>query len=85
MIQGAEKSLTRSARSPATAATPPTPPPASLVPQHWTAAQALAVFECPHLMRHALWAAYGPQVQQAWRDQRVPEGPMPELDPGAPF
>lgn len=55
------------------------------MPQHWTAEQALAVFECLHAMRHALWAAYGPQVQQAWRDQLAPEGPVPDFDPHAPF
>ena len=74
--------MSASSRCSATAATAPL---ASLVPQHWTAEQALAVNECLHAMRHALWAAYGPQIQQAWRDQLVPEGPTPEFDPNDPF
>jgi hypothetical protein len=80
--------MSADSRCSATAATPlasPAPSPASLVPQHWTPEQALAVFECLHAMRHALWATYGPQVQQAWRDQLVPEGLTPELDPDDPF
>jgi len=55
------------------------------VPLHWTPEQALAVFECLRTMREALWAAYGPEVQQAWRDRLVPDGPMPDFDPDAPF
>jgi hypothetical protein len=58
---------------------------APAVPVHWTPEQALAVFECLHAMRQALWAAYGPQVQQAWRDQLMPDGQMPDVDPDAPF
>ena len=77
--------MSASSRCSATAATAATAPLASLVPQHWTAEQALAVNECLHAMRHALWAAYGPQIQQAWRDQLVPEGPTPEFDPNDPF
>jgi hypothetical protein len=63
-------------------------PPAAttpVVPAHWTPEQALAVFECLQALRQALWAAYGPQVQQAWRDQLVPDGPTPEFDPDEPF
>lgn len=55
------------------------------LPPHWTPEQALAVFECLQAMREALWDLYGPQVQQAWRDQLVQETPLPELDPDAPF
>ena len=55
------------------------------MPMHWTPEQALAVFECLQTLSEALWASYGPQVQQAWRDQLVPNGPMPEFDPDAPF
>ena len=65
---------------PASSATP-----APTVPLHWTPEQALAVFECLHAMRDALWAAYGPQVQQAWRDQLMPDGSMPDFDPDLPF
>ena len=63
------------------------PSPASelAVPLHWTPEQALAVFECLHALRQALWAAYGPQVQQAWCDQLTPDWPMPDFDPDAPF
>ena len=53
---------------------------AALIPRHWTPEQALAVFECLQALRHALWDAYGPQVQQAWREQLVPDGPAPEFD-----
>jgi hypothetical protein len=73
---------TRAARP---AATPPAPAPAPVVPLHWSAEQALAVFECLHAMRQALWQAYGPQVQQAWRDQLVTTTAMPEFDPDTPF
>jgi len=61
------------------------PAPAVVVPLHWTPAQALAVFECLQAMRQALWAVYGPQVQQAWRDQLVPDGLPPEFDQDEPF
>jgi hypothetical protein len=56
-----------------------------LVPTHWSPEQALAVFECLHALREALWLAYGPQVQQAWRDQLRPEQDLPWFDPDAPF
>jgi hypothetical protein len=42
---------------------------AAVVPKHWTPEQALAVAECLQAMRQALWDAYGPQMQQAWREQ----------------
>lgn len=72
------------ATSPSQPLTPPNAA-ASIVPLHWTPEQALAVFECLHVMRDALWTVYGPQVQQAWRDQLVPDGPPPEFDPDEPF
>lgn len=56
-----------------------------VVPTHWSPEQALAVFECLHAMRQALWAAYGTQVQQAWRDQLMPDGLPPEFDEDVPF
>ena len=65
--------------------TQPTAAPASIVPLHWTPAQALAVFECMQALREALSTVYAPQVQQAWRDQLVPDGPPPEFDPDEPF
>ena len=55
------------------------------VPSHWSPEQALAVFECLHALRSALWAVYGSQVQQAWCDQLVPDGPRPEFDSDEPF
>ena len=58
---------------------------ASLIPRHWTPEQALAVFECLQLLRQALWDSYGLQVQQAWREQLVPDGQPPEFDPDEPF
>jgi len=64
---------------------PPTSTAAAPIPRHWTPEQALAVFECLQLLRQALWDAYGPQVQQAWREQLVPDGHPPEFDPDAPF
>jgi hypothetical protein len=45
----------------------------------------LAVFECLQVLRQALWSAYGPEVQQAWREQLAPDGPLPEFDPDEPF
>lgn len=78
--------VSRSTATPASApASASTSAPVWQVPRHWTPEQALAVFECLHAMRQALWAAYGPEVQQAWRDQLVPAGPMPEFDPDDPF
>ncbi|MDC6168273.1 hypothetical protein [Paucibacter sp. XJ19-41] len=55
------------------------------MPAHWTPEQALAVAECLQAMREALWLLYGPQMQQAWREQVMPTGSPPEFDPGAPF
>ena len=59
--------------------------PTVVVPLHWTPEQTLAVFECLQAMRQALWAVYGQQVQQVWRDQLVPNGPPPEFDLDEPF
>jgi len=64
---------------------PVTPPAAPLIPQHWTPEQALAVFECLQALRQALWESYGSQVQQAWCEQLLPDGPPPEFDPDEPF
>jgi DNA replication protein DnaC len=63
----------------------PPSPAASLIPRHWTPEQALAVFECLQLLRQTLWTIYGPQVQQAWREQLVPDGQPPLFDPDEPF
>jgi len=45
----------------------------------------LAVFACLQALRQALWSAYGPQVQQAWREHLVPDGQPPQFDPDEPF
>ena len=55
------------------------------VPTHWSPQQALAVLECLHAVREAVWSVYGPQAQQAWRDQLVPDRAPPEFDPDLPF
>ena len=65
----------------------PQPQPLEL-PEHWTAAQALAVFELIELLRDQLWAAYGPEIQRALRDdQQGNESRQPyvPLDPDRPF
>ena len=63
----------------------PTSPVAAVVPKHWTPEQALAVAEFLQTVRQALWDAYGPQMQQAWREQLVPDQAPPEFDPDEPF
>ena len=55
------------------------------VPTHWSPQQALAVLECLHAVREAVWSVYGPQAQQAWRDQLVPDQVPPDFDPDLPF
>jgi hypothetical protein len=55
------------------------------VPTHWSPEQALAVLEGLQAVREAVWAVYGPQVQQAWRDQLVPNHGPPDFDPDLPF
>lgn len=55
------------------------------VPAHWSPEQALAVLECLQALREAVWARYGPQAQQAWRNQLVPDQASPEFDPELPF
>jgi hypothetical protein len=55
------------------------------LPAHWTPEQALAVFEVVDLLRDQLWAAYGPEIQSALRDDRVTQQhPLP-LNPDEPF
>lgn len=58
---------------------------AKVIPDHWTPEQALAAWECLHAVREALWALYGPQMQQAWVEQIEPAAPKPDIDPDAPF
>lgn len=37
------------------------------------------------LLRDELWAAYGPEIQQALRDDLIPEQASLPLDPDEPF
>ena len=64
-----------------------TPKPAApfTVPTHWSPEQALAVLEGLQAVREAVWAVYGQQAQQAWRDQLVPDHGPPAFDPDLPF
>ena len=39
------------------------------LPEHWTPAEALAVFEMLDLLRDHLWNRYGRDIQLALRDQ----------------
>lgn len=55
------------------------------LPAHWTAEQALAVFEAVDLLRDHLWAAYGPEIQRALCDDRVTQQHSLPLDPDEPF
>lgn len=55
------------------------------LPAHWTPEQALAIFEILDLLRDELWAAYGPEIQQAFRDDLMPEQASLPLDPDEPF
>ena len=55
------------------------------LPAHWTPEQALAVFEILDLLRDELCAAYGPEIQQAFRDDLMPEQGSLPLDPDEPF
>ena len=63
----------------------PRPSASFAVPSHWSPEQALAVLEGLQAVREAVWAVYGPQAQQAWRDQLVPDREPPDFDPDLPF
>lgn len=52
---------------------------------HWTPEQALAAYELLIELQRALWKVQGPQIQQAWREQLLPQQALPGLDPGEPF
>lgn len=52
---------------------------------HWTPEQALAAYELLMELQQALWKLQGPQIQQAWREQLLPQQALPGLDPGEPF
>ena len=55
------------------------------VPTHRSPEQALAVLEGLQAVREAVWAVYGQQAQQAWRDQLVPDCGPPDFDPDLSF
>jgi hypothetical protein len=58
------------------------------LPGHWTPDEALAVFELLDLLRDQLWAHYGPDIQQAFRDQIDHHDPRQRplcFDPDSPF
>ena len=59
--------------------------PSFAVPTHWSPEQALAVLEALQAVREAVWLAYGPQAQQAWRDQLMPDHGPPDITPDLPF
>ena len=56
-----------------------------VVPTHWSPEQALAVLEGLQAVREAVWAVYGQQAQQAWRDQLMPDHGSPDFDLDLPF
>jgi len=61
---------------------------ARALPAHWTPAEALAVFELLDLLRDQLWLQYGPDIQQALREQTQDHDPRQCslcFDPDPPF
>lgn len=58
------------------------------LPEHWTPAEALAVFEFLDLLREHLWQHYGPDIQQAFREQFEDHDSRQQplrFDPHSPF
>ena len=47
------------------------------LPTHWTPGQAAAVFEIHDELRERAWSLYGPQIQQAMREERCTTSPRP--------
>jgi len=45
------------------------------LPEHWTPAEALAVFDMIDLLREHLWRCYGRDIQEAFRDQITDRDP----------
>jgi len=45
------------------------------MPDHWTPAQVLAVFEMIDLIRDQLWSHYADDIQRAIREDRLPFDP----------
>jgi hypothetical protein len=48
------------------------------LPEHWTPAEALAVFEMIDLLRDQIWDRYGHDIQQALREQIHEPDPDPD-------
>ncbi len=62
-----------------------TPP---IVPTYWSLQQALAVFEILDEIRDRVWQSYGPQIQEAMREDQCATGPTPRHatdQPDLPF
>jgi hypothetical protein len=55
------------------------------LPTYWTPEQALAVFEFLEMLRDELCAAYGVEIQRAFRDDLMPEQDLLPFDPDEPF
>ena len=47
------------------------------LPPHWTPEQAAAVFEILDELGERVWRLYGPQIQQAMREERCTTSPRP--------
>jgi hypothetical protein len=59
----------------------PTPP----IPDHWSAEQALAMYEFLDPLLQGIWDRYGPQIQEQLQADPVQE-PAPDLvDPNDPI
>ena len=55
------------------------------LPDHWTPEQALAVHEALEALLGAVWAHYGPQMQQLLAAEQLTDSPQLELfDPDDP-
>jgi hypothetical protein len=48
-----------------------------ILPDHWSPEQAWAVFELLDDLREAIWKQYGPQIQEAIREDRTPHPDPP--------
>ena len=67
---------------------PDSSPAAMSLPEHWTPAEALAVFELIDDLRDHLWNCYGRDIQHALREQLDHHDPRQHclpLDPEPPF
>ena len=58
------------------------------LPDHWTPEQALAVHEALEALLAAVWAHYGPQMQQLLAEEQLSDSPQLDLfdfDDALPF